>query len=76
MPFERKKFGDIFEESSDRTTLTLKVRIKVGDKEFDKGISFGQSGLDGINFHQFRYLDVGVEEQNGTLEIKGFYGQD
>lgn len=71
----RYKFLDIFQENPDGS-LSPRVRINVNGIEFGPGVSFGSGVVfGGINFHQYKYLDIGAEEQNGVLVIKGFYKQ-
>ena len=79
MAIERKKFREIFQENTDGT-LTLLYTLKISQidplKEFPKGTVFGSGGLGGVNFHQFKYLDIGVENSNNVLDIQGFYVQE
>jgi len=71
----RYKFLDILQENPNGS-LSLRVRINVNGVElgpgvaFDKGVSFG-----GVDFSQYRNLDIAAEEKNGVLIIRGFYRQ-
>ncbi len=76
MALETKKFGDIFEEDSSKQSLTLLVDVKVRGEVFRKGTSFtSPTGLGGVDFHKFRYLDVGVEKEEDVYRIEGFIEQ-
>lgn len=71
----RQKFLDVFQENSDGS-LSPRVRINVNGVEFGPGVTFGQGVVfGGINFHQFKYLDIATEDQDGVKVIKGFYKQ-
>lgn len=69
----RYKFLDVFQENPDGS-LTPRMRINVNGIEFGPGVSFGSGVVfGGVNFHQYKYLDIAAEEQNGVLVVKGFY---
>lgn len=72
---ETKKFREVFKEEGE--TLTLLIKIKIEEKVFNQGASFtAKEGLEGINFHRLRYLDIGGEmTADNAFEIKGFYPQ-
>jgi len=73
MAIERKKFRDIFQENPDGT-LTLLFNVKIKETEFPLGTKFDEkTGLGGVNFHQFRYLDVAVQQGENALTVEGFY---
>ena len=70
----RYKFLDIFQENPDGT-LTPKKIISVNGVTFGPGVIFSQGvTFGGVNFHQYKYLDIAVEIRlDGVLVIKGFY---
>ncbi len=76
MATERKKFTEVFNESGE--SLSLVIPLKVEGQVFDIGKTFTQKeGLNGIDFHILRYLDVGVnKDENGVYDIEGFYGAE
>jgi len=70
----RFKFSDVFQENPDGS-LTPKIRISVngvsfgpGGMTFNKGVAFG-----GIDFHQYKNLDIAGEYVDDILLIKGFF---
>ncbi len=67
------KFLDVFQENSDGS-LTPKRQIRVNGISFDSGVTF-QKGVSfgGIDFHLYKYFDLAVNEDNGVLNITGFY---
>lgn len=67
------KFLDVFQENPDGS-LTPKRQIHVNGISFGPGVVF-QKGVafGGIDFHLYKYWDISGEEQNGYLNIKGFY---
>lgn len=69
------KFLDIFTENQDGS-LTPKRSIFVNGISFGPGVTF-QKGVafGGIDFHLYKYWDIAAEEENNTLNIKGFYQQ-
>jgi len=70
---KRYKFYDIFIENPNGS-LTPKIPIRVNNVQFGHGVSFGAgASFGGVNFHQFKHLDIAVEEKNGIYEIKGFF---
>jgi hypothetical protein len=69
----RYKFLDIFVENPDGS-LGLRARINVNGIEFGPGVSFRPGvSFGGIDFFQYRNLDIAADEQNGVLIIRGFY---
>lgn len=69
----RYRFRDIFQENPDGS-LSPRVRINVNGVEFGPGISFGHGvSFGGIDFNQYRNMDIAAEVQNGVLLIRGFY---
>lgn len=71
----RYKFLDIFQENPDGS-LSPRVRINVNGVEFGPGVSFSRGvSFSGVDFYQYRNLDIAAEEQNGVFLIKGFYKQ-
>ncbi len=70
---ERKKFLEVFRENLDGTLSPLQP-INVNGILFGPGVAFGPGvNFGGINFHQYKYLDIAVENVGGTLVIKGFF---
>ena len=68
------KFHEIFRENPNGS-LTPKITINVGGTAtfgsgvtFSPGVSFG-----GVNFFNYKGLDIEAEEKKGVLVIKGFY---
>ncbi len=73
---ERKKFRDVFSENKD-DSLTLLIDVRIKKEDFSKGISFtDHDGLAGVDFHKFRYLDLGGKTTDGVFEILGFYPEE
>ena len=75
MPKERKKFREVFSENSSEE-LTLLFDIEVKGEKFPKGYKFCKTDkLAGVNFHNYRYLDIAAEKEEGSQELKlvGFY---
>ena len=70
----RYKFLNIFQENPDGS-LSPKRVIYVNGITFGPGVSFGPGvAFGGVNFYQYKYLDIAVEERSdGVLIIKGFY---
>jgi len=66
-------FKDIFKENPNGS-LTLRKAISVNGVSFDPETSFdADTALGGVDFHQYKYLNIAAEEKNGELTIKGFY---
>lgn len=71
--YRRYKFLDIFQENPDGS-LSSKRPIEINGVSFGHGVSFGPGvAFGGVNFHQYKYLDIAAEEIGGILHIKGFY---
>jgi hypothetical protein len=67
-------FDQIFRENKKDKTLTPKVHIKVGPASFGPGVTFGPGvSFGGVNFFDFKGLDIEAEEEDNVLVIKGFY---
>lgn len=72
---KRYRFVDIFQENPDGT-LTPRKTINVNGMVFSPGVSFGPGvAFGGVNFHEYKNLDIAAEEEEGVLIIKGFYKQ-
>lgn len=70
---KRYKFLDVFQENPDGS-ISPKRMINVNGITFGPGVSFGQGvSFGGVDFYQYKYLDIAAEEQNGVLIVKGFY---
>lgn len=69
----RFRFSDVFEEKTDGT-LAPRRQISIGGIQFGAGVSFSP-GVEfaGIDFSKFRTFDIAGRDQNGTLEIVGFF---
>lgn len=74
---ERKKFREVFQEDAKTESLSLLFDIKVKGTLYPKGTSFSSpAGLGGVDFHKFRYLDVALEKDGDTWDVKGFFTQE
>ncbi len=75
MAIQKLRFMDAFTEDKKNEVLTLQVKLKVGDQTLDTGTSLNKGEkVGGVDFHIFRYLDLGVETlQDGSYELKGFF---
>ena len=71
----RYKFLDVFQENIDGS-LTPRRQIHVNGVTFGPGATF-QKGVafGGIDFHLYKYWDIAGIEQNGVLNITGFFNQ-
>jgi len=73
---ERKSFKEVFSEDKKTHSLKLLLKLKIKDKEYpvDTEVTIDE-GLNGVDFHQFRYFDVAIEKEDGSdaYTIKGFY---
>jgi len=69
----RYKFSEIFQENPDGS-ISPKKAISVNGVTFAVGVSFGPGiTFGGVNFHDYKYLDIAVEEKEDILLVKGFY---
>lgn len=69
----RKKFSEIFKEQRCGETLKILTDIKIKETMYKKGHCFNQNErLEGVKFSSFKYLDLAVIIEGGTLVIKGF----
>ena len=69
----RYKFSDVFQVLPNGA-LTPKRQIHVNGITFGPGVSFGSGvSFGGVDFTQYQGKDIGAEEQNETLIIKGVY---
>jgi len=70
---KRYKFLNIFQINPDGS-LTPKVVIEVNGVTFGTGVSFGKGvSFGGVNFHDYKFLDMAIEKKGKILVIKGFY---
>ena len=71
--YVRYPFGQIFKENLDGSLTPIKT-IRVNglafgpDVSFQKGVAFG-----GIDFHLYKNRDIAAKEENGILNIIGFF---
>ncbi len=69
----RKRFWEIFRENPDGSLTPMKT-ISVNGVLFGSQVSFGPGvQFAGMNFHNYKNLDMAVEEKDDALVIKGFY---
>lgn len=73
---QKMRFLDVFEEDKNKS-LTLRVKLKIKDEEFNRGESFTKGEkIGGIDFHILRYFDLAVEPKgDDSYEVKGFFSQ-
>ena len=73
---KRFRFSDIFQENRDGS-LSPKRNILVNGVSFGPRVSFSPGvSFGGVNFYQYKHLDIAAEEQpDKVLVIKGFYKQ-
>lgn len=72
-PMLRIPFHQVFRENEDGTLTPLRA-IHVNGVTFGLGVSFGKGvSIGGINFFDYKGLDIAAEEQSGVLFIKGFF---
>ena len=72
-PMLRIPFHQVFKENEDGTLTPLRA-IHVNGVTFGQGVSFGKGvSIGGVNFFDYKGLDIAAEEQNGVLSIKGFF---
>jgi hypothetical protein len=71
---QKIRFLDVFSEDRNET-LTLKVKLRIGEESFEIGESFRKGEkMAGIDFHILRYFDIAVESlDNDFYEVKGFF---
>lgn len=70
---QKYKFLDVFIENPD-SSLSPKVPISVNGVNFGSSVSFARGvSFGGIDFHQYKYLDIAGDLVNGVLVIKGFF---
>jgi len=70
---QRFKFLDIFHMNPDGS-LSPKRVINVNGIVFGPGVSFNAGvSFGGVDFHNYKFLDIAAEEASGVLVIKGFY---
>jgi hypothetical protein len=69
------KFLEVFKENNDGS-LTPQRPIFINGISFGPGVTF-QKGVafGGVDFHLYKYWDIEAEDNNGVLDIKGFYQQ-
>jgi len=69
----RYLFSDIFQENPDGSLSPRRV-VSVNGATFGQGVSFGPgASFGGVNFHEYRHMDIAGEERGGILFIQGFY---
>lgn len=69
------RFSDIFQENPDGS-LSPRVRMRVNGIEFGPGMSFSPgTSLGGIDFFQYKNLDIAADIDNEILVLRGFYRQ-
>ena len=69
----RYHFLEIFQENPDGS-LSPRRLISVNGITFSPGVSFGSGvSFGGVNFHEYRYMDIAGEERGKILFIQGFY---
>jgi hypothetical protein len=73
---QKMKFLDVFAEDANEV-LTLKVKLRVKDQDFNIGESFRKGErIAGTDFHLLRYFDLAVNPLVGDVyEITGFFPQ-
>ena len=69
----RFNFSEVFQENPDNT-ITPKKNIRIGGATFGPQITFGPGvSFGGVNIFDFRGLAIEADEEDGVLNIKGFY---
>ncbi|MEI7741135.1 MAG: hypothetical protein WCJ29_01370 [bacterium] len=69
----RYRFFSVFKENPDGTLTPLRA-INVNGVIVGPGVSFGSGvALGGVNFQEYKNLDIAGEDQGSVLVIKGFY---
>lgn len=69
----RYKFSEIFKKNFDGSLSPIKT-ISVNGIVFGQGISFSNGvSFGGVNFFLYQNNDIAAEEENGILQIRGFY---
>ena len=69
----RYRFHEIFTFNPDETLSSVRL-LNVNGMVFGEWVSFGPGiSFGGINFHNYKHLDIAGEEQDGVLKNKGFY---
>ncbi len=72
---QRYRFLDVFQENIDGS-LSPKIKINVNGVLLGPGVVIGPGVVfAGIDFHQYKYLDIAGEYIDDTFLIKGFFKQ-
>ena len=70
---KRFSFFDVFQKNPDGS-LTPRRVINVNGVTFGPGVVFGPGvSFGGVDLFKFQNHDIGGDEDNGILVIKGFY---
>ena len=70
---QRFSFSEVFDVQADGF-IEPKRRIRVSGAEFGPGVKIGPgNSFGGVDFHQYKNLDIAAQEDGNVLVIRGFF---